>query len=148
MIKHQFFVNEHLPVQTQREGNTSKTYSICSNLIIKILQQCRWRNYSVIIITFRRGISLHLVVLLFILLAKSYKKQRFKAQHPTLSNNFLGFLQNLQLSCFWKTSRDGDFKRTNNIFLKSVVLKGWKILDEKWQKMTKNGGIGAGRFIL
>ena len=139
MIKHQFFVIKHLPVQTQRERNTSKRYSICSNLIIKILQQCRWRNYGVIIITFRHGISLHLVVLLFILLAKSYKKQRFKTHHPTLSNNFLGFLQNLQLSCFWKavlmvTLSEQIIFSLNQWYRKAE--KSYMKNDKKWQKMV------------
>ena len=40
MIKHHIFVNKHLPVQTQQKVNSSKRYSICSNLLIKILQQC------------------------------------------------------------------------------------------------------------
>ena len=38
MIKHQIFVNKHLPVQTQRKVDISKRYSICSNLLIKLLQ--------------------------------------------------------------------------------------------------------------
>ena len=46
MIKHQIFVNKHLPVQIQRKINISKRYSICS-------------SYSVAIITFGH-ISLHL----------------------------------------------------------------------------------------
>ena len=40
MIKHQIFVNKHLPVQTQRKVNISKRNWICSNLLIKILKQC------------------------------------------------------------------------------------------------------------
>ena len=36
MIKHQFFVNKHLPVQTQGIINSNKRYSICLNLLIKI----------------------------------------------------------------------------------------------------------------
>ena len=107
LIKHQTFVNNYLPVQTQRKVNISKRYSICSNLLIKLLQQCHWRNYSVVIITFRQNISLHLVVLLFIPLAKWYKKQRFKAQHSTLSNYLLGILRKLQINFFKKTSLEG-----------------------------------------
>ena len=38
MIKHQIFVNNHLPVQTQRKVNISKRNSICSNLL-KILNK-------------------------------------------------------------------------------------------------------------
>ena len=44
MIKYQVFVNEYLPVQTQRKINISKRYWICSNLLIKILKQCHWLN--------------------------------------------------------------------------------------------------------
>ena len=36
MIKHQIFVNKHLPVQTQRKVNISKRYSIFSNIINKV----------------------------------------------------------------------------------------------------------------
>ena len=60
MIKHQIFVNKHLTVQAQRKVNISKRYSICSNVSIKLLQQCHLRNYSVAIITFRHDINLHL----------------------------------------------------------------------------------------
>ena len=60
MIKHQIFVNKHLPVQTQRKVNISKRYSTCSNLLIKLLQQYHWGNYSFVIITFRHDITLHL----------------------------------------------------------------------------------------
>ena len=47
-----------------------------------------------------------LVVLLFIPLAIWYKKQRFKAQHSTLSNYLLGILGKLQI-IFFKTSLEG-----------------------------------------
>ena len=60
MIKHQMFVNKHLPAQTQQKVNISKRYSICSNFLIKLQQQCHWRNYSVNIIIFWHDISLHL----------------------------------------------------------------------------------------
>ena len=60
MIKHQNFVNKDLPGQAQRKVNISKRYSLCSNLLIKLLQQCHSRNYSVVFITFRRDLSLHL----------------------------------------------------------------------------------------
>ena len=51
---------KHLPDQTHRKVNINKRYLICSNLLIKLLQQCHWRNYSVVIITFQHDISLHL----------------------------------------------------------------------------------------
>ena len=70
--------------------------------LIKLLQQCHWRNYSVVIITFWHDISLYLGVLLFIPLAKRHKKQRFQAQNSTLSNNLLGILQKLQINFFKK----------------------------------------------
>ena len=35
MIKHQFFVNKHLPVQTQGIINSNKRYSICLNFVNK-----------------------------------------------------------------------------------------------------------------
>ena len=59
MIKQQNFVNKHLPVQTQR-NKISKRYSICSHLLKKKLQQCHWRNYGAVIITFRHDLTLHL----------------------------------------------------------------------------------------
>ena len=34
------FADKHLPVQTQRNVNVRERYSICSNLLIKLLQQC------------------------------------------------------------------------------------------------------------
>ena len=52
------------------------------------------------------------VVLLFIPLAKWYKKQRFKAQHSTLSNNLL---RKLQINFFKKTSLYGYFKLTTDM---------------------------------
>ena len=61
------------------------------------------------------------VVLLFIPLAIWYKKQRFKAQHSTLSNNLLGILQKVQINFLKKTSLDCYFKLTTDISLKSVV---------------------------
>ena len=61
------------------------------------------------------------VVLLFIPLAKWYKKQRFKAQHRTLFNDFMGTLQRLQIICLKKASLDGYFKLTTDISLKSVA---------------------------
>ena len=54
------FVNKHLPAQTQQKVNISKRYSIYSNLLKKLQQQCHWRNYCVSIITFWHDISLHL----------------------------------------------------------------------------------------
>ena len=46
----------------------------------------------------------------------------FKAKHWTFLNswvdNFLGFLQNLQMNYFSKTSLDGYFKLTDDISLK------------------------------
>ena len=59
MIIPQIFVNKRLPNQTQRNKH-QKRYSICSNLLIKILQQCHRRNSSVVIITFPHDITLHL----------------------------------------------------------------------------------------
>ena len=60
------------------------------------------------------------MALLFIPLAKWYKKERFKAQQSTLSNNFLGILRQLQINFFEKTSLDGYFKLITDISLKSV----------------------------
>ena len=42
-------------------------------------------------------------MLLFIPLAKWYKKQRFKVQHSNLSNYLLGILRKLQINFFKKT---------------------------------------------
>ena len=47
------------------------------------------------------------VVLLFSTLPKWYKKQIFKAQYSTLSNNLLKILQKLQINFLKKTSFDG-----------------------------------------
>ena len=44
-------INNNLPVQNT-EINIIKGYLISSNLIMKILLQCHWQNYS--------GITLHL----------------------------------------------------------------------------------------
>ena len=61
------------------------------------------------------------VVLLFIPLAKWYKKQGFKAQNFALSNNFLGILSKLQINYLLKTSLNGYFKLTTDGSLKSVA---------------------------
>ena len=61
------------------------------------------------------------VVLLFIPLAKWYSNERFKAQHSTLSNNFLGILQKLKINVLKKISLDGYFKLTSDISLKLVA---------------------------
>ena len=75
MIKYQIFVNKHLPAQTS-EINISKKYSICSNLSIKILQQCHSRN--------GHNISLYVVLILFILHAKWYNVHRSRHGGPWL----------------------------------------------------------------
>ena len=103
MIKHQMFVNKHLPVQTQRKINISTRHSI-DVIIVLILSL-----FDMILVC-------TLVVLLFIPLAKWYKKQRFKAQHSTLSNNLLRILQKLQINFFKKT-----LWMVTDISLKSVT---------------------------
>ena len=71
----------------------------------------------VVIINFRHDISLHLGGFTFysISLAKWYKKQRFKAQHRTLSNNFLEFSENYKSTFFKKP-------------LWMVTLRGWQLI--------------------
>ena len=139
MIKHQTFVNKHLSVQTQRKVN-SKRYSISSNLLIKLPQHCRWRNYRVVIITFRHVLVCTSVMLLFIPLAKWYKKQRFKVQHSNLSNYLLGILRKLQINFFKKNLFGG---------LLIFLLKQWHSeTDKSWFQLQKLGLEGAGCFIL
>ena len=61
MIKHQIFVNKHLPVQTQRnEMNICKEYSVCSDLLIKILQNATDVILVLLFITFQHDITWHL----------------------------------------------------------------------------------------
>ena len=88
------------------------------------------------------------VVLLFILLAKWYNKQRFKAQRSTLSNNFLEILQKLQINYFKKTSLDGYFKLATDIFLKLVAKQGWEIMVSTTLTKTEVGGDGLVYFIV
>ena len=40
MIKHQIFKIKDLTDQTQRKVNISKIYSMCSNILKKLIQQC------------------------------------------------------------------------------------------------------------
>ena len=65
-----------------RSNSTKKTwYLICSNLLIKILHQCHWRNSSVAVISFRHCI---LVYLLFIPHAKWCNVHRSRhSKHST-----------------------------------------------------------------
>ena len=85
--------------------------------LIKLLQQCHWRNCSVVIITFWHDISLYLGVLLFIPLAKGIRSRDSKHRtvpYPTI---------------YWEFSKN--YKST---FLKNVF--GWLLtfLLKQWQK--------------
>ena len=88
------------------------------------------------------------VVLLFILLAKWYNKQRYKAQRSNLSNKFLEILQKLKINDFKKTSLDGYFKLTTDISLKLVSKQGWKIMVSTTLTKTGVGGDGMLYFIV
>ena len=137
MIKHQIFVNKHLPVQTQRnEINISVGYSVCLNLLIKIiLQQCHWRNSSVAFYHFSAWyyfLPRCIYCLFHILNGITYTEaQRFKAQHCTpielLSRQFLMNSPKFEINYFSKTSLDSYFKLTSDFFLKSVPQQGGKI---------------------
>ena len=93
-----------------RSNSTKKTwYLICSNLLIKILHQCHWRNSSIVVISFWHCISVHL---LFISYDKWYNVRRSRdSKHSTLSNcygdNFLGIRRKLQINYSSKASLDG-----------------------------------------
>ena len=89
MIKHQVFVNKHLPVQTQRKENISKRYSIYSNLLKSYYSNATDIIIVLLLSLFDMTLVCTSLVLLFIPLAKWYNKQRFKAQQCTLSKNFL-----------------------------------------------------------
>ena len=93
----------------------SKGYSICSNLIIKILQQCHWRNSGAVVISFRHDITSHL--LLFTLHAKwcNYTEVEIQSTAP----HFIELLSRQ----FFRNSP----KITNQLFFKSFF--GWLL----WQ---------------
>ena len=55
------------------------------------------------------------VVLPLIPLPKWHKRQGFKAQHRTLSNDFLRILRELQINYFLKIFLGGHFKLTTDI---------------------------------
>ena len=76
------------------------------------------------------------MVLLFIPLAKWYKKQRFKAQPRTLFNNFLEILWKLQI--IWMVTLSEQL-----IFL---LNQSHSKADVSW--FQKLGAGGAGSFIL
>ena len=61
------------------------------------------------------------VLLLFIPLAKWYKKQRFKAQHSTYPTIYWEFSRNYKSTISKKSSLDGYLKLTIDISLKSLA---------------------------
>ena len=116
MMQHQIFIKIYL--FKRNETNISKRYLICSNLLIKITQQCRWQNYGVVIINF---LLCSPCILLFMLNNITYTKTEIKAQHRTSQSNLWGILQELKISYLSKTSLNGYFKLASDISPKSVA---------------------------
>ena len=103
---------------------------ICSNLLVKILYQCHWRNSSVAVISFRHCI---LVYLLFISHAKwcnvhrSRHSKHSTAPYRTVTETISREFKKLQINYSSKVSVDGYFSLTSDIFLKTVLQQCWEI---------------------
>ena len=129
MMQHQIFIKIYL--FKRNETNISKRYLICSNLLIKITQQCHWQNCGVVIINF---LLCSPCILLFMLNNITITKTEIKAEHRTSHSNLWGILQELKISYLSKTSLNGYFKLTSDI-----CPKQWH------SKVKKSGGQTMGQ---
>ena len=131
------------------ETNINKGYLVCSNLFIKIPQQCNWRNSSVVVISFWHCTS---VYLLFIPHAKWYNvhrsrdlKYRAVPYRPLDETISWGFSKNYESTilnqCHSKVEKSGrqaigqHYGKSDLFCMISLTL-------------TKSGDRGAGWFIL
>ena len=142
---------------------------ICSNLLIKILHQCHWRNSSVVVISFRHSISVHLLFIPHAKWCNVHKSRDSKhstSPYWTIKETISWeFSENYRSTILQKPLRMVTFNLTSNIFLKSVLQQCWKIRRpnhraKQWKIWyflydfnnlgwtTETGDGGAGWFIL
>ena len=126
MIKHQIFVNRHLPVQTQQKINISKKYPICSNLLI----QCCYYHFS----TLCQFASWWFYCLFHMLNGITCIKAEFQSTAPHLIEQVLGILRKLKINYFLKTSLDGYLSQPLILHLNQGHIKAEKlnIFNKNW----------------
>ena len=131
------------------ETNISKGYLIGSNLLLKVPQQCNWRNSSVVVISFWHCNSEHL---LFIAHAKWYNvhgsrdsKHRAAPYRPLAETISWGFSKNYKATilnqCHNKVEKSGGQnigRKNGKSYLFCVISL----------TLTNSGDRGAGSFIL